>query len=142
MAIFYLLPKDQNCISILNAKQKDPEFKLLYGDNSDNLGPSLVTHTICTFFVYTTRPAKTMGFNGSMSFWNIHVNNIYVYGNGGKRLSRKLSSSCKLNQSAILFIKCWLKCCQINEIPTPPNGLQRLSFIYCISGSYLSCIQE
>lgn len=78
MAIFYLLPKDQNCISILNAKQKDPEFKLLYGDNSDNLGPSLVTHTICTFFVYTTRPAKTMGFNGSMSFWNIHVNNIYV----------------------------------------------------------------
>lgn len=77
MAIFYLLPKDQNCISILNAKQKDPEFKLLYGDN-DNLGPSLVTHTICTFFVYTTRPAKTMGFNGSMSFWNIHVNNIYV----------------------------------------------------------------
>lgn len=78
MAIFYLLPKDQNCISILNAKQKDPEFKLLYGDNSDNLGPSLVTHTICTFFVYTTRPAKTTGFNGSMSFWNIHVNNIYV----------------------------------------------------------------
>lgn len=78
MAIFYLLPKDQNCISILNAKQKDPEFKLLYGDNSDNLGPSLVTHTICTFFAYTTRPAKTMGFNGSMSFWNIHVNNIYV----------------------------------------------------------------
>lgn len=78
MAIFYLLPKDQNCISILNAKQKDPEFKLLYGDNSDNFGPSLVTHTICTFFVYTTRPAKTMGFNGSMSFWNIHVNNIYV----------------------------------------------------------------
>lgn len=78
MAIFYLLPKDQNCISILNAKQKDPEFKLLYGDNSDNLGPSVVTHTICTFFVYTTRPAKTMGFNGSMSFWNIHVNNIYV----------------------------------------------------------------
>lgn len=78
MAIFYLLPKDQNCISILNAKQKDPEFKLLCGDNSDNLGPSLVTHTICTFFVYTTRPAKTMGFNGSMSFWNIHVNNIYV----------------------------------------------------------------
>lgn len=78
MAIFYLLPKDQNCLSILNAKQKDPEFKLLYGDNSDNLGPSLVTHTICTFFVYTTRPAKTMGFNGSMSFWNIHVNNIYV----------------------------------------------------------------
>lgn len=78
MAIFYLLPKDQNCISILNAKQKDPEFKLLYGDNSDNLGPSLVTHTICTFFVYTTRPVKTMGFNGSMSFWNIHVNNIYV----------------------------------------------------------------
>lgn len=78
MAIFYLLPKDQNCISILNAKQKDPEVKLLYGDNSDNLGPSLVTHTICTFFVYTTRPAKTMGFNGSMSFWNIHVNNIYV----------------------------------------------------------------
>lgn len=78
MAIFYLLPKDQNCISILNAKQKDPEFKLLYGDNSDNLGPSLVTHTICTFFVYTTRPAKTMGFNGSISFWNIHVNNIYV----------------------------------------------------------------
>lgn len=78
MAIFYLLPKDQNCISILNAKQKDPEVKLLYGDNSDNLGPSLVTHTICTFFVYTTRHAKTMGFNGSMSFWNIHVNNIYV----------------------------------------------------------------
>lgn len=78
MAIFYLLPKDQNCLSILNAKQKDPESKLLYGDNSDNLGPSLVTHTICTFFVYTTRPAKTMGFNGSMSFWNIHVNNIYV----------------------------------------------------------------
>lgn len=75
MAIFYLLPKDQNCISILNAKQKDPEFKLLYGDN---LGPSRVTHTICTFFAYTTRPAKTMGFNGSMSFWNIHVNNIYV----------------------------------------------------------------
>lgn len=78
MAIFYLLPKDQNCLSILNAKQKDPESKLLYGDNSDNLGPSRVTHTICTFFVYTTRPAKTMGFNGSMSFWNIHVNNIYV----------------------------------------------------------------
>lgn len=47
-----------------------------------------------------------------------------------------------LHQFRVLFIKCWLKCCQINEIPILPNGLQRLSFIYCISGSYLSCIQE
>lgn len=37
---------------------------------TDNLGPSSVTHTFSTFFAYTTvtRPAETMGFNGSTSF--------------------------------------------------------------------------
>lgn len=54
---------------------------------TDNLGPSSVTHTFSTFFAYTTRPAETMGFNGSTSFEKIfrHLCN----GNGGKKTVKK-----------------------------------------------------